>query len=295
MTIASAPGFANLFAGEPAKPNIHLGMMLQGASADDLLKQAGNIAAVGFDTVQLTFFFEPSADDLKKLAETLNKLRLKVAAFGTYFNLFRPDDTSFMRSSLRTMKLVSENSGLFGCRQFVSWSGSYAAKFGGADPRNHSPEAVAELQRAIREVVLPVLEPIDGRLAFEPYYPHVFGSLERAKQIFEPFPSDRVGLVMDPPNFISPELYPKREEEMVRLVRELGNRIHLVHFKDMKLNPSGNRVDLPGAGGGEMNYRLFLSELSKLGRPVTGIIEHIKTEPEIMAKTKAWVEAQLRL
>ena len=292
--VTGAYGFANLFADEPARENIHLGMMLfNSSSTDDLLKQARNIATAGFDTVQLTFSFEPSADDLKKSAETLNKLGLRVAAFGTYFNLFRPDDMSFFRSNLRTMKLVAEHSKLFGCRQFVTWSGSYAPTFAGADPRNHTPEAVAKLQRAIREIVIPVLEPIDGRVAFEPVYRHVFGSPELGKEMFAPFPTDKVGFVMDPPNFITPELYPERDEEMLRLFRVLGDRIHLAHFKDMKLDSKKNRVS-PGPGDGEMNYPLFISELRKLNRPVTGIIEHIKAEPEVMSKAKAWVEARLR-
>lgn len=273
---------------------IRLGMMLQGTSTDDLLSQAGRIAAAGFDAVQLTFFWEPAADELRRLSEELRNRKLSVLAFGVYFNLFRPDDMGFMRSSRRTMQLVAEHSDWFDCRQFVTWSASYSPQFRGADPRNHSPEAVAELQRAIREVALPILEPIGGRVAFEPYYPHVFGSPELAAQVLAPFPAERVGLVMDPPNFISPELYPQREEEMLRAFRELGDRIHFVHFKDMKLNPNGQAVDLPGPGGGEMNYPLYLAELRKLGRPVTGIIEHIKAESEVMGKTKAWVEGRLR-
>lgn len=292
LITAGAAGSA-VIAGEPARDNLHLGMMLQGASAEILLKQAGSIAGAGFDTVQLTFFFEPAADELKALAETLGKLRLKVAALGTYCNLLRPDDAGFMGCSVRTMKLLAQHAGLFGCRQFVSWSGSYAPKFAGTDPRNHSPEAVSDLQRAIREVILPVLEPVDGRLAFEPYYRHVLGTVDLAKQIFAPFSAERIGLVLDPPNFISPELYSKREEEMRRSFRELGDRVHLVHFKDLKQHPDGTRVDLPGPGGGEQNYPLFVSELRQLRRPLTCVIEHIKAEPEVMAKTKAWVEARL--
>ena len=219
--------------------------------------------------------------------------KLRVAALGTYFNLFRPDDTNFMRSSQATMRLLAAHAELFRCQQFVTWSASHSLQFGGADPRNHTPEAVAQLQRAIREILLPVVEPMGGRVAFEPYYPHVLGTLELAKEIFAPFPADRIGLVLDPPNFISPDLYPKREEETRRLVRELGNRIHLVHFKDMKLNATGRSVDLPGPGGGEMNYPLLISEIRNLHRPLPCIIEHIKPEPAEMSKTKAWVEKRL--
>jgi len=285
----------NLFGAERAKDNIRLGMMLQGGSAADLREKAKAIAGAGFNTVQLTFLFQPTADELASLAGTLKELKLKVVAFGDYFNLFQPDDTGFMRSSIATMKLLAAHAGLFDCNQFVSWSASYSTQFRGTDPRNHTPEAVTHLHRAIREIVLPVLEPIGGRIAFEPFVFHVVGTLELAKEVVAPFPANRVGLVLDPPNFITPALYPKHEEQMRRLFRELGDRIHLVHFKDMKLNATGQNVDYPGPGGGEMNYPLLISEIRKLNRPLPCIIEHIKPEPAEMSKTKAYIETQLKV
>jgi sugar phosphate isomerase/epimerase len=269
-------------------------MMLQGTTAADLIKNAKAIAAVGFDTVQVTSFFHPTVDELRTLAGALKDLKLSVASFGTYFNLFNPDDTGFMRSSQATMKLVAAHAELFDCKQFVTWSASYSRQFGGSDPRNHTPEAVERLHRAIREVLLPVIEPIGGRVAFEPFFVHVVGTLALAQQVLAPFPADRIGLLLDPPNLISPDLYPNRQEEMLRQFRELGDRIQLAHFKDMKLNPSGRRVDYPGPGGGEMNYPLLIAEIRKLNRPLPCIIEHIPTQAAAMSKTKAWVEARLR-
>jgi sugar phosphate isomerase/epimerase len=289
-----AGGVSKLLADAPAKDNIRLGMMLQGDSAADLQEKARHIAAVGFQRVQLTFFFHPTVDELKTLSRTLEKLKLKTVAVGTYFNLFRPDDTGFMGSSRATMQLVAAHAELFGCKQFVTWSGSYARQFADDDPRNHTPEAVAHLHRAIREVALPIIEPIGGRVAFEPYFPHVVGTLDMAKKVFAPFPTDRIGLLLDAPNFISPELFPKREDELRRLFRDLGDRIQIAHFKDMKLDPTGRNVDLPGPGGGEMNYPLLISEIRKLNRPLDCIIEHINPERGVMSKTKAWVEKQLR-
>jgi sugar phosphate isomerase/epimerase len=287
-------GATTLFGAQPANANIRLGMMLQGGSAAELQEGAKAIAAAGFDTVQVTFFFQPTPAEIESLAQTLKELKLKTVAFGTYFNLFRPNDTGFMGANQAVMKQVAAQAGLFDCSQFVTWSGSYSPQFGGADPRNHSPEAVAQLHRAIREVILPVIEPINGRVAFEPYFPHVLGSVELAKEIFAPFPARQVGLLLDPPNFITPALYPKREDEMRRLFRELGDRLHLAHFKDLKLNPAGTNVDLPGPGGGEMNYPLLISEIRQLKQPLPCIIEHINAEPAAMKKPKAWVEDQLR-
>jgi sugar phosphate isomerase/epimerase len=293
-TAVAANGLSKLLAGEPGKDNIRLGMMLQGDSAADLQEKAKRIAAVGFRRVQVTFLFHPTRDELKTLSRTLSKLKLKTVAFGTYFNLFRPDDTSFMRSSRATMQVVAAHADFFGCKQFVTWSGSYSTTFAGDDPRNHTSEAVAHLHRAIREVVLPIIEPIGGRVAFEPYFPHVVGTLAMAKEVLSPFPADRIGLLLDPPNFISPDLYPKRDDEMRCMFRDLGDRIQIVHFKDMKLNSTGRSVDLPGPGDGEMNYPLLVSEIRKLNRPLNCIIEHINPERAVMSKTKAWVESRLR-
>ncbi len=199
-----------------------------------------------------------------------------------------------MGSSRATMQLVAANAEMFGCNQFVTWSGSYSPKFGGDDPRNHTPDAVAQLHRAIREIILPVIQPIGGRVALEPYFPHVVGTVAMANEVFAPFRADRIGLLLDPPNFISPDLYPKRDDELRRSFRELGDRIQMVHLKDMKLNPTGRSVDLPGPGGGEMNYPLLISEIRKLNRPLNCIIEHIQPEAGVMSKTKAWVESRLR-
>jgi sugar phosphate isomerase/epimerase len=293
---AAVASFAptKLIAAQSRKENIRLGMMLQAGSAAELQEKAKAIAAVGFDRVQVTFFFQPTAQELQALARTLKDLKLKTVAFGTYFNLFRPDDTAFMGSSQAAMKLVAAHAGLFDCNQFVTWSASYSPRFDGADPRNHTPEAVTQLHSAIREVVLPILEPIDGLVAFEPYFPHVLGTLELAKQVLAPFPARRVGLLLDPPNFITSALYPKCEEEMRSLFHELGERIHLAHFKDLKLSSTGQSVDLPGPGGGEMNYPLLISQIRKLGRPLPCIIEHINAERGEMTRTKAWVEKQLQ-
>ena len=189
-------------------------------------------------------------------------------------------------------------------RHFLGAVGATVAGFGatrlfGAEPPKDNIRlgmmlqggSAAELQEKARAIATAGFDMVQ---VFEPYFPHVVGTVELAKEVLAPFPAHRVGLLLDPPNFITPALYPKREEEMRRLFRHLGERIHLAHFKDLKLNPAGQGVDLPGPGDGEMNYPLLISEIRKLNRPLPCIIEHIKTEPAEITKTKAWVEKQLR-
>lgn len=269
---------------------IQLGMMLQGNSTAELQTRAKAIVDAGFKRVQLSFFFDPSSDELVSLARLLKELQLRTVAFGTYFNQFRPDDTTFMGASLAVMRKIASCADLFQCNQFVTWSGSFAAEFGGSDPRNHTAEAVERLQGCIATSIVPILEPIAGRVAFEPYFPHVLGTAELAKQVLAPFPARQVGLLLDPPNFVNASLYPRRDAELQRLFRELGDRVHLAHFKDLKLNANGQTVDLPGPGAGEMNYPLFLSEIRKLERPLNCIIEHIPAEVAAMKRAKEWIE-----
>ncbi len=296
LTGAAAAGFISgqVSGAEPARDPLRLGMMLQGSSAPELFKNAKAVAAAGFDTIQLSFFFNPSAEELRALATELKALKLKTVAFGTYINPLQPDNASFMGSSLAAMKQVAAHADLFECKRFVIWSGSYSPRFDGPDPRNHTEEAVKDVQRAIREILLPILEPIDGRVAMEPYYRHILGSIEMAEAIFKPFPADKVGLLVDPPNFISPELYPRREAEMSRLFNRLGDRIHLAHFKDLKLDATGKNVDLPAPGLGVMNYREYARELRQLNRPMYCILEHITPDTKEMTVRKTWVEQQLR-
>ncbi len=70
VTVAGL-GTTDLFGAQAPKDNIHLGMMLQGGSSAELQEKAKAIAAAGFDTVQVTFFFKPSAEELKSLARQL--------------------------------------------------------------------------------------------------------------------------------------------------------------------------------------------------------------------------------
>ena len=55
-TTVPATWLSKVFAGEPAKDNIRLGIMLQGDSASDFQEKAERIVAVGFQRVQVTFF-----------------------------------------------------------------------------------------------------------------------------------------------------------------------------------------------------------------------------------------------
>ena len=148
------------------------------------------------------------------------------------------------------MRLAAAHAELFNCKQCVTWSEKLLG-FRRRQPANQTAEAVAHVHRAIREIILPIIQPIGGRVALEPYYPHVVGTLELAQEVFAPFPADQIGLLCDPPNFISPALYPRREERAAPPVPMLGDRIHTVHLKDMKLNPTGRSVDLPARAAAE--------------------------------------------
>ena len=282
---ANAGGLPKLLAGEPAKDNIRLGMMLQGDSAADLGEKAKRIAAAGFRRVQVTFFFRPTAEELKALAQALSQLKLKTVAFGTYFNLFRPDNTGYMGSSRTTMRLVAAHAEL-------STAGSSSP---GAEATRRSSPA------AIRATTPPRPSPTctapsarsccrsSSRSAGGWHWSRITRmSWARWKwpKIFAPFPADRIGLLLDPPNFISPDLYPRRDNEFAAPSASLATASRMVHLKDMKLNPTGRSVDLPGPGGGEMNYPLLVSEIRKLNRPLDCIIEHINPELAVMSKTE---------
>jgi len=79
-----------------------------------------------------------------------------------------------------------------------------------------------------------------------------------------------------------------------RLFRELSDRLHLGHFKDLETQSHREARGLTRSRRRRDDYPLLISEIRRLNQPLPCIIEHIQAESAEMKKTKAWVENQLR-
>ncbi|HOS95288.1 MAG TPA: sugar phosphate isomerase/epimerase [Armatimonadota bacterium] len=263
MAAVARPDFANL----------RLGVSISAANAEQAASEATWATKAGFGRVQLNVWGGALTDQqVAALCAPITGAGLKIVALGCYINPLDPANLSYMGASVDLMRSLAGNHRAHGARTFVTWSGGYHDRFAGSDPRNASPEAFEALVEATGEL-LAVLEPCRGRIAFEPFFPDVLGTVDRFAEMFRRMPTSRVGLVMDPPNFVRPEDYLRRSEIMGRAFERLGPRVLVAHLKDIGRNPDGS-VTYPAPCEGEMNYAAYLTCLASLGRPVECILEH---------------------
>ena len=110
-------------------------------------------------------------------------------------------------------------------------------------------------------------------------FPH---SPDAYLQLLEAIDRDRFGVHLDPMNMItSPEIFFNNGEMIRDCFRKLGPRIRSCHAKDMIIREDIYTPHLTEtrAGLGSMDYRAFLTELSKLDN-IPLMIEHLKTADE---------------
>jgi sugar phosphate isomerase/epimerase len=123
-----------------------------------------------------------------------------------------------------------------------------------------------------------LLRPADAPMG----YTHILGDVETLAQFLEVMNSPYVGLVLDPPNLLPPPRWEQQGTALKQMLKRLSPYIGLVHLKDMRL--AGEKLELPGPGGGVLDYRAFLGALERYGISAPRIVEHVTLEQAAAAR-----------
>ncbi len=267
-----------------------LGISIEIYRMDEVEEKVRAAAESGFKYCQM-FLREVEATEAtaSKVAEVCRKFGLKIGPVGAYANPLRPDESP-MGTDMKKVKEIICLLPILGSSEIAIWSGSYSQNLLEYSEGNYGTGALKELA-SVTDEILGLMESINGKLIFEPYYTHVLHDEDSIVSFINLVQSDRVKVVMDPPNFISPEDYERRDEKMVHLIDSLHKYIGAAHFKDFRLAPDGS-WDYPGPGGGEMNYPLFFRAMAKYEYDSWGIIEHVK--PQEYASAETFIESQVK-
>ena len=252
--------------------DITLGTMLQVQDMDYVPEQTKAIREAGYECVQVHFMTaDLTLDDAKVVKQALDGEGLFAAAVCCHLAHNKAADFAF--TSTEGTKWLIEAAGVCDSPRVVLWSGSNSNNLRGEDIYNFTPAAMDMLEMSFREFV-PAAEAAGVQLCIEPFYPHVLGTPRRMRSFCERFPDHTVACAMDVPNFIAHNLYEQMNELIPSIIREVGEYIGIVHFKDIRQNEVGV-LTLPGPGGGVLDYPLVIQELRALGRPLVGITEHM--------------------
>jgi len=258
----------------PKDHSARLAIMCQlGAEEANARKVLDAAREAGFRRVMINFAWdrvEPAF--LKGLPGWVSSNGLTCEVLGAYVNSVSPE-TILMGTRAVDFERAIGYAAELRCPRLVAWTGSHLTDLMKPDPRNPTRESEDALVRFISRHV-PALERAGLKLALETYVTLTCPDAPSLKRVLDRLPAC-VGAVIDPPNLTPVARYAQRDAALKEMMRLLGPRIEVVHLKDFRLKPDGINYDLPGPLGGEMNYPLYLEQLSKLPGDLPWIIEHV--------------------
>ena len=212
----------------------------------------------------------------EKTARESNILISEVGAWSNPISRNEKERTDALKKCKDSLALA-EHIGAGCC---VNISGSRGEKWDGPDPENLTKETFDLIVQTTREIIDEVKpERTFYTLETMPWaYPD---SPDTYLQLIRAIDRKQFAVHFDPVNMInSPERYYRNGLFIKECFRKLGPYIKNCHAKDIRLGTSLTvHLDevIPGTGG--LDYKVFLTELSKL-KNVPLMLEHLKTPEE---------------
>jgi len=247
-------------------PTLHimkLGILLAGKRPEDIAQRLEQARAAGFSLCQLNLHQTGySRADMVAIMDAMEDFGVRAVAIGCYVNPLLPDDPALNGTCKADLDLVLHSLDLLGARRIVLWSGTQANALFAAHERNHSEESLAELRAFVSDVV----DQTRARhywLVIEPWRTHVLSDEDKVVQFHEtlaPHVQEHVRYVLDAPNLITGERYPRCMEHAVAICDKIGPIAGVVHLKDCIMPPDGDEA-LVGPGRGKLVYADYLQSL----------------------------------
>lgn len=189
---------------------------------------------------------------------------MECAVLGCYLNLADPDEEERMHTR-EIYRAHLRFSTMIGAR--VVGTETYA------HPRSRFEKPAPQSEEAFRffvECLRPVVrfaEEYGAVLAVEPVWNHIISTPERAERILEEVPSGHLRIILDAVNLIGPESVEQRDEIIADAIRRLGDKVSVLHMKD--LAPEDGKVRSVACGTGVMRYGQLLSFAKARDLPMT--------------------------
>lgn len=275
---------------------MELGVLAASPDPAELRQLLETARQVGFDAAQVWARYGPDEAGWAEVLGTLRRLGIRLAAAGGYTNPLDPDPAR-REAGLADLRRAIARAAAAGAPIVVTWSGTRAPGMFEPHPDNASQAAFDEAVAIFRDVAR-TAEAAGVTVAIEPYIAHVASTPERLRDLVDAVGSPRLRAVMDPPNFITPEALETVNEAMPRMFAILGDRIALVHCKDIRAPRPGdtraplNGVVLPEPGGGILDYARY-ADLIRRHYDGDVIVEHITLAT--MGPARAFVARHLGL
>ncbi len=264
---------------------MQLGVHLDFRVPDDIPRLTSASREAGFTAIQAFLRgLDVDIGTVDAIRESCETAGLEIAAAAVYANPLRPDDAPMGANRSKEARLARLLLRL-GAPRLVIWSGTAGDSIETPDPRNQEPESWARFLAHVRTLLEPCTD-AGAQLLVEPHAAHVLGTVEACERFCAEIATDRVALVLDPPNLVAPESFEKRDAVVDDVLKKLGRRTGLVHFRDHRPRSDG-RVEAVAPGAGVLDYKRFATGIVRSGYAGVGIVECI--DERTMAEARRFV------
>ena len=227
----------------------------------------------------------PEAGDAQvdAYAAAADKAGLVIAEVGAWSNPLSPDEAT-RRAALDKCKASMALADRIGARCCVNIAGSRGAKWDGPCANDLTDETFDRIVETVRGI-LDAVRPTRACYTLEtmPWmYPD---SADAYLRLIRAIDRKQFAVHFDPVNIISsPQRYFRNAEVIREFVAKLGPHIKSCHAKDILLQDRLTvHLDEVRPGCGALDYRAYLTELAKLDRDVSLMLEHLPDATEYQA------------
>ncbi len=221
------------------------------------------------------------SEEIEAYKNAAQKADIIIAEVGAWSNPIDPDDAkskAALEKCIKSLQLADE----IGANCCVNISGSRnPEKWAGPHRDNLTPETFDLIVETTRKII-DAVKPKNTFYTLEtmPWaYPD---SVEAYEKLIKAINRKQFAVHFDPVNLVvSPQVYYKNGEMIKEAISKLGAHIRSCHAKDILLLDDQLTPHLPEvrAGLGNLNYKVFLSELNKL-KAVPLMMEHLNNGEE---------------
>ena len=205
--------------------------------------------------------------------------KIRISEVGAWSNPISPDEKE-RKEAIKKCKESLALADLIGAGCCVNITGSRGKQWDGPDPENISDETFDMIVQVTREIIDEV-KPLRTFYTLETMPWALPDSPDSYLALIKAIDRKQLGVHLDPVNMInSPRRYYNNGEFLKECFKKLGPMIKNCHAKDILLRTNLTvHLDEVLLGTGGLDYRVYLTELSKL-KDVPLMLEHLKTREE---------------
>ncbi|WP_068496905.1 sugar phosphate isomerase/epimerase family protein [Paenibacillus kribbensis] len=209
------------------------------------------------------------------ISSIFRKKDVQIAVLGCYINMIHPDPSQ-RRKELNRFK------------EHIRFARDFGCSIVGTETGNVNPEIVYTEENFTEKPFLDVVENVRELVAeaekfgvivgIEGGINHPIHTPERMRRLLDRVPSNNLQVIFDPANFISLNNYQNQEAVFQEAFDLFGDRIVIMHAKDLIIED--HAIKFVPVGKGILNYN-FLLKLLKDKKPYLNILLEETKEQDI--------------